>query len=84
MDINFYPIFVENNKSMSIEEGRFIRQARKKSGFTQLELCKKLGISHAPINQVENGWESISLFNLRMICEAIGLEVVIREKKQNA
>jgi len=68
---------------MSVEEGRLIRQARKKSGYTQLELCKKLGLSHAPINQVENGWESISLFNLRMICEAIGLEVVIREKKQN-
>jgi transcriptional regulator with XRE-family HTH domain len=81
LDINFYPIFVENNKPMSLIEGRLIRQARKKSGYTQLELCKKLGLSHAPINQVENGWESISLFNLRMICEAVGLEVVIREKK---
>lgn len=69
---------------MSLEEGRLIRQARKRSGFTQLELCKKLGLSHAPINQVENGWESISLFNLRMICEAIGLEVVIKEKRKDA
>ena len=58
-----------------------IRTARKKNGFTQLQLCEKLGLSHAPINQVENGWESISLFNLRMICDAIGLEVVIKEKK---
>lgn len=65
---------------MSVEEGRLIRQSRKKSGYTQLELCKKLGISHAPINQVENGWESISLHNLRMICDAIGLEVIIRHK----
>ncbi len=65
---------------MSLIEGRLIRQARKRSGFTQLELCKKLGISHAPINQVENGWESISLFNLRLICEEIGLEVIIQEK----
>lgn len=68
---------------MSLEEGRLIRTARKKSGFTQLQLCEKLGLSHAPINQVENGWESISLFNLRMICEAIGLEVVIKEKKES-
>lgn len=65
---------------MSLIEGRLIRQARKRSGFTQLQLCKKLGISHAPINQVENGWESISLFNLRLICEEIGLEVIIQEK----
>jgi transcriptional regulator with XRE-family HTH domain len=69
---------------MSLEEGRLIRTARKKSGFTQLQLCEKLGLSHAPINQVENGWESISLHNLRMICDAIGLEVVIQEKKKDA
>ena len=65
---------------MSLEEGRLRRQARKKSGYTQLELCKKLGLSHAPINQVENGWESISLNNLRLICDAVGLEVIIKEK----
>jgi transcriptional regulator with XRE-family HTH domain len=69
---------------MSVEEGALIRKSRKRNGYTQLELCKKLGISHAPINQVENGWESISLHNLRLICEAIGLEVIIREKKVNA
>ena len=69
---------------MSVEEGVLIRRSRKRNGYTQLELCKKLGISHAPINQVENGWESISLHNLRLICEAIGLEVIIREKKVNA
>jgi transcriptional regulator with XRE-family HTH domain len=66
---------------MSLEEGRLIKIARKKSGYTQLQLCEKIGISHAPINQVENGWESISLHNLRMICDAVGLEVIIKEKK---
>jgi transcriptional regulator with XRE-family HTH domain len=69
---------------MSLLEGKLIRQARKKSGYTQLQLCAKLGLSHAPINQVENGWESISLFNLRLICDAVGLEVVIQEKKKDA
>jgi transcriptional regulator with XRE-family HTH domain len=67
---------------MSVQEGLLIRKSRKKSGYTQLQLCAKLGISHAPINRVENGWESISLFNLRMICEAVGLEVVIKEKRE--
>lgn len=67
---------------MSLEEGRLIKIARKKSGYTQLQLCEKIGISHAPINQVENGWESISLHNLRMICDAVGLEVVIKEKRE--
>jgi transcriptional regulator with XRE-family HTH domain len=65
---------------MSIYEGLLIRKARKAAGYTQLELCDKLGLSHAPINQVENGLESISLNRLRTICDAIGLEVVIRQK----
>ena len=69
---------------MSLLEGKLIRQARKKSGYTQLQLCANLGLSHAPINQVENGWESISLFNLRLICDAVGLEVIIQEKKKDA
>jgi transcriptional regulator with XRE-family HTH domain len=65
---------------MSIYEGILIRKARKQAGFTQLQLCNKLGISAAPINHVENGLESISLFNLRKICDEIGLEVVIKRK----
>ena len=65
---------------MSIYEGLFIRKARKLAGYTQEQLADKIGLSLAPINQVENGWESISLNRLRQICEAIGLEVVIKIK----
>jgi transcriptional regulator with XRE-family HTH domain len=65
---------------MSIYEGLFIRKARKAAGYTQEQLADKIGLSLAPINQVENGWESISLNRLRQICEAIGLEVVIKIK----
>jgi transcriptional regulator with XRE-family HTH domain len=66
---------------MSIYEGLFIRKARKAAGYTQEQLADKIGMSLAPINQVENGWESISLNRLRQICEAIGLEVVIKIKE---
>lgn len=68
---------------MSIYEGITIRKARKAAGFTQIQLCDKIGLSHAPLNQVENGNEAISLANLRKICEAIGLEVVIQRKDGN-
>jgi len=44
---------------MSIYEGLFIRKARKSAGYTQEQLAEKIGLSLAPINQVENGWESI-------------------------
>jgi transcriptional regulator with XRE-family HTH domain len=66
---------------MSIYEGLFIRKARKAAGYTQEQLADKIGLSLAPINQVENGWESISLNRLRQICDAIGLEVVIKIKE---
>lgn len=65
---------------MSLQEGRLIRQARKRSGYTQLDLAEKIGISFQPINRIENGFESVSLHNLRLICEAIGLEVIIQNK----
>lgn len=60
-----------------------LKRARKAAGFTQQELAAKLGLSHAPIFRLENGWEVISLSNLRKICDAIGFEVVIRPKKEN-
>jgi transcriptional regulator with XRE-family HTH domain len=65
---------------MSLTEGRLIRQARKRSGYTQIDLAEKIGISFQPINRIENGFESVSLHNLRLICEAIGLEVIIQQK----
>ena len=65
---------------MSIYEGLLIRKARKAAGYTQEQLSEKIGLSLAPINQVENGWEIISLNRLRQICDEIGLEVIIRRK----
>jgi transcriptional regulator with XRE-family HTH domain len=65
---------------MSLQEGRLIRDTRKKLGINQVDLAQQIGLSHQPINQVENGFESISLSNLRKICDVIGLEVIIRKK----
>jgi len=45
---------------MSIYEGLLIRKARKAAGYTQEQLSEKIGLSLAPINQVENGWESLN------------------------
>jgi transcriptional regulator with XRE-family HTH domain len=67
---------------MGIIEGRFIKDTRKKKGLTQLQLAEDIGMSHAPINHVENGGESISLKNLRLITDRLGLEVVIKSKDE--
>lgn len=65
---------------MSKMEGKIIKEARKVHGFTQLSLAKEVGLSHAPIYDLERGKENISLKNLRAIADKIGLEVVIRVK----
>lgn len=65
---------------MGVTEGTLIKKRRKLKGLTQKELCAKLGLSTAPIHQVENGLESISLSNLRAICEELGLKVIITDK----
>ena len=67
---------------MGIIEGRFIRNVRKNKGITQVELAKMVEMSHAPIYALENGGESMSLKNLRLIADKLGLEVIIREKNE--
>jgi transcriptional regulator with XRE-family HTH domain len=65
---------------MGVTEGTLIKKRRKLKGLTQKGLCEKLGLSTAPIHQVENGLESISLSNLRAICDELGLKVLIVDK----
>lgn len=65
---------------MSLEEGKMIKAARKRLKYTQIEFANHIGISVDPIHRLENGGEGVSLDNLRKITQAVGLEVVIREK----
>lgn len=69
---------------MGILEGRIIREKRKAMGYTQQQLANEIGISHYPIHQLENGEESISLKNLRLITDKIGMEVSILDKDAKA
>ncbi len=61
-------------------EGIMIRRRRKLLGYTQQQLCNKIGLSQAPVHHFENGKESISLANLRAICKELGLKVVITDQ----
>jgi DNA-binding XRE family transcriptional regulator len=79
----YYIGFANKTKTnMGIIEGRFIKDRRKKMGLTQIQLANDLGLSHAPIYHLENGSESISLKNLRLITDRLGLEVVIKDKDE--
>ena len=57
---------------MSLDEGRLIRKIRKTLNITQLDLAQKIGLSHQPINQFENGFESINAISILFKTERYG------------
>ena len=56
-----------------------IRDTRKKSGLTQIELAKKSGLSQQSISFVEKGYVNISLRTLEKITDALNLKIVLLE-----
>lgn len=64
------------------EAGSLIRAARRKAGLTQANLAKRLHMSRATISQLENGViEELGVRKLAQICDRLGLEVSIRERR---
>ena len=55
-------------------EGVDIRDARKRAGFTQVQLSEATGIDQASISRMENGRQGISLAHLQRIAGALGVE----------
>lgn len=61
--------------------GKIVRAARVKKGVKQCKVAQRIGVSNATMCRIENGiWEP-SLQNLMKLCEVMGWELVIREKK---
>ncbi|HTP77175.1 MAG TPA: helix-turn-helix domain-containing protein [Rhizomicrobium sp.] len=57
------------------EAARFVRQMRAKSGLSQLELGKRIGVSQARISEIEKGGspEGVSYALLKRVARACGL-----------
>jgi transcriptional regulator with XRE-family HTH domain len=63
--------------------GQQIREARKKSGISQAELAKALGMSRTTIGQIENGSvQEVGVRKLIRILEFLGLELRVRPAGQ--
>lgn len=64
------------------EAGSIIRTARHQAGLTQAVLAQRLRMSRATISQLENGViGELGVRKLALICDRLGLEVVVREKR---
>jgi len=62
------------NKSLDIEIGRRLRQARIAKGLTQKEMAASVGLSHQAIQKYENGETRLSLSTLAVLRQHIGIE----------
>lgn len=63
--------------------GLLVREARQQLGLTQAELAKPLGMSRATISQIENGVVvELGMRKLAMVCDRLGLEIVVRPRAQ--
>jgi transcriptional regulator with XRE-family HTH domain len=53
--------------------GQRIRNLRKRNGWTQVELAEKVGIDRSFLADVERGNRNISILNLALIAEGLGV-----------
>jgi len=53
--------------------GTYIKNARKRAGFTQAQLSAATGIDQASISRMENGRQGVTLESLGRIAEALGV-----------
>lgn len=52
-----------------------IKELRQKSGITQVELAKKLGVPQSLISKYEAGERELSVLELRQICQHLGISL---------
>ncbi len=61
--------------------GAAVRRERRKQGLTQAELGRKIGLRQATISKLEKGEPATQLRTLLDSLTALGLQVVITERK---
>lgn len=57
--------------------GELIRQMRKSSGMSQMQLADKVGVSYQQVQKYEKGINKLSLSRLKQISGALGVPVSI-------
>lgn len=62
------------NKSLDVEIGRRLRQARIAKGLTQKDMAASVGLSHQAIQKYENGESRLSLSTLAQLRQQLGIE----------
>jgi transcriptional regulator with XRE-family HTH domain len=61
-----------------------LRRAVRVSGMSRYELSRQADVSQSSLSRFVRGVGGISVDNLERVVEALGLEVVIREREEQA
>lgn len=65
------------------QAGRLIREARKRTGQSQEDLARSLGMSRATISGIENGTVvEIGVKKLDAVCRAVGLDLFVAPRRR--
>jgi transcriptional regulator with XRE-family HTH domain len=62
---------------LQLEIGNAVAEARRRNGFTQQGLARKLGTRQANISRIERGMQNLSLDFLVRLNNALGLDLKI-------
>lgn len=63
--------------------GDILRQRRKKLGLTMNALAQKIGVSVVSIGNWERGDRDVSVSNIKRMCDALGMELIVRQKPRD-
>jgi transcriptional regulator with XRE-family HTH domain len=65
---------------------RLLRERRRESGMSQVELAKRLGLTQSQVSKFERGEKRLDIVELRAVCSAIGVGLAefIRKLDQQA
>lgn len=59
----------------SVTIGEMLQQLRLKAGLRQIDLAKKIGEPQSYVSKFESGERRLDLYELRIICRALGVEL---------
>jgi len=61
--------------------GQAIERFRKRKELSQASLAKSAGVRQATVSKVENGLGTTEIDTIFAVCAALGIEIVLRERK---
>lgn len=70
-----------------METGKRLKELRERAGFTQNKLAEWAGVSQTHLRRVELGQQDITVGQLQLICDALGITLAeffdVGEEKEN-